>query len=69
MRLFTYCLVRGPKYPAAGVIPTERWNDLRDSRVNKPNLLVSLPGDPGPLVVSVKPSMFKSFCRSLTSLF
>jgi hypothetical protein len=51
----TKVLVKDPKYPAAGVIPFDFWKRVRAALVAGPNLLISCPGEPLPVVVTIKP--------------
>ena len=60
--------VRGPKYPVAGVIPTDVWNLARASLVREPNIDVSLPGEPAPVLATVCPLAFRKRCRAYTSV-
>lgn len=51
----------------AGVIFLEIWNLIRACLVWLPKKVPSLPLDPTPLSVMVKPLLFRNCCRALTS--
>ncbi len=60
--------VRGPKYPVAGVIPTDVWKRIRACLVREPNIDDSLPGEPAPVLDTVCPLAFRKRCRAYTSV-
>src|SRR3989344_7615785 len=57
---FTNARVFGPKYPTAGEMPFAAWNAASAARVRPPNIIVSFPGEPGPLSATIKPFAFKN---------
>ncbi len=63
----TSALVLGPKNPTAGVMPLAFWNLASAARVSGPNLVTSLPGEPGPLLAIGNPTEFKKTCNVLAS--
>src|SRR3989344_5735171 len=64
---FIAALVFGPKYPADGVMPFAAWNFASAARVKPPKVVVSFPGEPGPLSAMVKPFTFRNFWSARTS--
>jgi hypothetical protein len=65
MRIERYCrlrtlLVSGPRKPVAGSL-CARWNFLSAWRVLEPNVEVSLPGEPGPVIAMVKLWVLRNF--------
>ena len=67
VREATLALVKGPKKPEVGVILLALWNLMTAERVAWPKNVVSLPGEPGPEVETVKPLWFRYDWRILTS--
>src|SRR3989344_1796890 len=64
---FTNARVFGPKYPTAGEMPFAAWNFATAARVSPPNIVVSFPGEPGPLAATWKPLALSHTCSAFTS--
>ena len=60
LRELIRALVAGPRRPTGGRLFCF-WNLVRAWNVAGPNLLISLPGEPGPEPITVKPRLFKNF--------
>ena len=63
---FTFALVSGPKYPV-GLMPTLAWYLAKAALVAGPNLVISNPGDPAPVMATLNPLEFRNCCKALTS--